>query len=129
MLKSLPCRWCMHTTYFDQCWSSSVLFLIASMFFIRCKMFGLFALLFLVDNPCISFGKCHVFISVYLRTLFYYVLYCVSCSECYFCVSLRSFVIFCFFTAVCKSGPFGFQVLWISVFNAFILCLCCSKCR
>jgi hypothetical protein len=26
-----------------------------------CKMFGLFALRILMDNPCISFGKCHCF--------------------------------------------------------------------
>jgi hypothetical protein len=48
---------------------------------------------------------------------FYYVLYSVSCSECYFdlCFFIEFCTFLCFCTTVCESGPFGFLVLWISV--------------
>jgi hypothetical protein len=53
----------------------------------------------------------------------YYILNCVSCSECYlYLCYFKEFCNFlCFFSAACERGPFGFLVLWISVFAMFVL--------
>jgi hypothetical protein len=61
-----------------------------------CKILGPFALCILVGNPCISFGKCHLFsyLSVFGWgfTMFCSVFHVLNAT--FICVSLKSSVIF-----------------------------------
>jgi hypothetical protein len=61
-----------------------------------------------------------LFISIWMG--FYYVLYCVLCSECYFyfCFFKDFCNSPCFFTSLCKGSPFCFSVLYIGVYILFI---------
>jgi hypothetical protein len=90
------------------------------------KMFGLIALRILMGNPCISFGKCH---------LFSYLSICGwGFTMCYIVFRVWNATFICFFNefynflfflnTVCESGLFDFLVFWVSVF----LCLCWLEC-
>jgi hypothetical protein len=89
------------------------------------EIFGQSALRISAGYPYVSFGIHHIFVPVYLRVWFYYVLYCVSWSGChlYLCF-LNNFGYFlCFSSAMCKNSPFHFLMLQTCVLLCYIPCL------
>jgi hypothetical protein len=61
----------------------------------------------------------YLFICEWGFTMFYIVFRIRNVTFIYFFKERCNFL--CFFIAVCKNGPFGFLLLWISVLVVFVL--------
>jgi hypothetical protein len=92
--------------------------------FIWCKIFGLFTLRILLDNPCVLIAKCHIFpICLFVNggLLLFCIVYRVR-NLTFICVSLKSFVIL-FVTL-----RLNVKALHL-VFSMFSFCFCWLGCH